>query len=244
MTEQRHLPYCPDGAHRLDLYRPSQPAGSLLLYFHGGGLEGGDKADLDRMPELLTESGITLASANYRMYPQARFPDYVDDCARAAAWAAQYAQGQKGLSRLYIGGSSAGAYLAMMLFLDARYLARYGLDPWDISGYLFDAGQPTTHFNVLRERGLDTRLVRVDEAAPIYHITQDFPAGRALPRLLLMAADSDMPNRLEQNRLLIGTLLHFGYPQDHISFMLMEHATHCQYTGGADFCRRVAAFAR
>ena len=43
MTEQRHLPYGSDGAHRLDIYRPSQPAGSLLLYFHGGGLAGGDK---------------------------------------------------------------------------------------------------------------------------------------------------------------------------------------------------------
>ena len=61
-----------------DSYTPHQPSGNLLLYFHGGGLEGGDKSDLNLMPEMLTDQGITLVSANYRMYPEARFPDYVD----------------------------------------------------------------------------------------------------------------------------------------------------------------------
>lgn len=242
MIVQKDMPYGSGSAHRLDLYTPHQTSGNLLLYFHGGGLEGGDKSDLNLMPEMLTDQGITLVSANYRMYPEARFPDYVDDCARAAAWAWQYAQSQASPLGLYIGGSSAGAYLAMMLFADNRYLARYGLNPWSASGYLFDAGQPTTHFNVLRERGWDPRLVRLDEAAPIFHITQDFPAGRPLPRLLILLADHDMPNRLEENRLLMGTLLHFGYPQDHIGFRVMQNAAHCQYTGGADFCRQVVDF--
>ena len=188
MIVQKDMPYGSGSAHRLDLYTPHQPSGNLLLYFHGGGLEGGDKSDLILMPEMLTDQGITLVSANYRMYPEARFPDYVDDCARAAAWAWQYAQSQ---------------------------------------------ASPL---------GLDPRLVRLDEAAPIFHITQDFPAGRPLPRLLILLADHDMPNRLEQNRLLMGTLLHFGYPQDHIGFRVMQNAAHCQYTGGADFCRQVVDF--
>ena len=140
MIVQKDMPYGSGSAHRLDLYTPHQPSGNLLLYFHGGGLEGGDKSDLNLMPEMLTDQGITLVSANYRMYPEARFPDYVDDCARAAAWAWQYAQSQASPLGLYIGGSSAGAYLAMMLFADNRYLARYGLNPWSASGYLFDAG--------------------------------------------------------------------------------------------------------
>ena len=134
MIVQKDMPYGSGSAHRLDLYTPHQPSGNLLLYFHGGGLEGGDKSDLNLMPEMLTDQGITLVSANYRMYPEARFPDYVDDCARAAAWAWQYAQSQASPLGLYIGGSSAGAYLAMMLFADNRYLARSGLNPWSASG--------------------------------------------------------------------------------------------------------------
>ena len=53
---------------------------------------------------------------------------------------------------LYVGGSSAGAYIAMMLCFDPAYLKPYGVS--NIQGYLFDAGQPTVHFRVLKERGL------------------------------------------------------------------------------------------
>ena len=45
-----------------------------------------------------------------------------------------------------------------------------GVDTDFISGYISDSAQMTTHFNVLRERGLDTRLERIDEAAPLFYL--------------------------------------------------------------------------
>ena len=55
----------------------------------------------------------------------------------------------------------------MMLMLDAHWLARLDMSPADAAGFIFNAGQPTTHYNVLRERGMDPKRVVVDEAAPL-----------------------------------------------------------------------------
>ena len=58
----------------------------------------------------------------------------------------------------------------MMLCFDDKYLSACGVPADIIKGYVHDAGQPSTHFNVQRERGLDPRRVIIDEATPIYHI--------------------------------------------------------------------------
>ena len=83
---------------------------------------------------------------------------------------------------------------------------------------------------MLRERGLDTRLIRVDEAAPIYFINQ-VESPEKLPKYELIVSDGDMYNRVEQNRLLYRTMLHFGYPESRVGFRLMEGYSHCGYCG-------------
>ncbi len=113
----------------------------------------------------------------------------------------------------------------MMLCFAERYLDRYGINPNDLAGYIFDAGQPTTHFNVLRERGLDPRKVVIDEAASIYHIRED--SGR--PPFLLIAAEHDLPNRLEQTMLFRSTLREFGYDDRKIEFKILQGYSHCAY---------------
>ena len=112
-----------------------------------------------------------------------------------------------------------------------------GLLNRDFAGWFFDAGQPTTHYNVLRERGEDTRLIRVDEAAPLYYITSDFKGE--LPSLQMIVADGDMPSRPEQNLLLRAALLHFGYPAEKIGFRVMRGYGHCGYGGEEKDGRRI-----
>ena len=226
-------------ACRLDVYLPDTGApGRTFVYFHGGGIEGGDKDFLQLHAPVLTERGAAVISANYRMYPAAKFPDFVVDAAAAVAWAAKNLPGE-----VYVGGSSAGAYLSMMLYLDRRYLAEAGFDADAVAGWVFDAGQPTTHFNVLREQGKNTQLVRVDEAAPIYFADEKRFAGvEKFPRILLICADNDMPGRLEQNRLLMKTMDVFGFPAEKIDFRLMEGFTHCAYDGLPLFGEMLADF--
>lgn len=215
----------------LDLYMPKgRPCPPAILYFHGGGLENGDRTCERAVYEYSARNGVAVIAADYRMYPAAKYPDFIVDAAKAACWAKRNA-GQYGLGDLYIGGSSAGSYLTMMLFFDPAYLAAHGLKFTDFAGFLFDAGQPTVHYNVLRERGEDTRLVHIDAAAPIFHITADYDAASFLPKVQLLAADDDIPCRLEQNLLLQADMLNFGYPKGRIRMRIMKGYSHCGYVG-------------
>ena len=118
----------------------------------------------------------------------------------------------------------------MMLCFDPKYLGRHGLKPWDIRGYVHDAGQPTAHFNVLREQGVDTKRVIVDETAPLYHVGA---YGNECSRMLFLLSDNDMPNRYEQTMLMLSTLKYFDYDQEKISWKLM-HGKHCAYVRAWD----------
>lgn len=131
---------------------------SFFIYFHGGALEAGRKEDISNEFKDITNN-IALVSVEYRKYPKAKFPEFINDAAKAISFIVKYNEDKKLFSNYFVGGSSAGAYLAMMTYFDKRYLKEYGIEPSFISGWFFDAGQPTTHFNVLREKGLDTSLL-------------------------------------------------------------------------------------
>ena len=130
-----------------------------------------------------------------------------------------------GLSALmFVGGSSAGGYLSMMLCFDKRYLEKHGICPMDISGFVHDSGQPTSHFNVLKEMGKDFRRVIVDETAPLYFVGID----PEYPPMLLIVADQDMENRYEQTVLVRSTMEHFEYDMSKVELKLM-HGRHCAH---------------
>ncbi len=209
----------------MDIHLPSGECRAVFLYMHGGGLENGKKEGQAKVGEYLAEKGYAFASINYRMYPTAAYPDFIEDAAAAVAYLKKNLQAIAGCDRLFVGGSSAGGYLSMMLCYDPKYLSRHGLSNADIAGYFHDAGQPTAHFHVLEyDRQLDSRRVIVDESAPLYHIglLESYPPQR------FIVSDNDMVGRYEQTMLLLRTLSHFGY--SHYDHVLM-HGRHCEYVG-------------
>lgn len=213
----------------LDMYLPDTDAPCpVFIYFHGGGIEGGSKIDISEDFKNITSNGIALVSADYRMYPNAKFPEFIEDAAKAIDFVMKYGEANNLFSDIFAGGSSAGAYITMMTYFDSLYLHKYGIIPDSISGWFFDAGQPTVHFNVLRERGLDTRLVRVDEAAPIYYIDHDVDSTNQ-SRMTFIVAENDMPNRLEQTKMILKTLEQFNYDMSKVDYKLMAGCTHCSY---------------
>ena len=212
----------------LDVYLPECDAFPVLLYFHGGGLEGGDKSGAGLFFDYLTSHGIAVVSANYRMYPRAKYPDFLIDAADATAWTAKQMEKYGKIKGIYISGSSAGGYIAQMLCFDKSWLSPHGISPTDLAGFVFDAGQPTCHFNVLRERGLDTRRVIVDDSAPLYHIGE----SEQYPPMLVIVSDHDMRNRYEQTQLMVSTLKHFGHADK--VYVKVMNGTHCAYIGAAD----------
>lgn len=222
----------------LDLYLPEGNAFDLFVYFHGGGIESGSKGEDVEALSGLIDRGIGVAKVNYRLYPFAQYPDFIRDCAAALSWTKKHIDEFGKCRKIYAGGSSAGGYITMMLYFDKRYLAPFQLTPLDFAGFVFDAGQPTTHFNVLRERGIDPRRVIVDEAAPIYHI-KDYDGE---PPVLIIVSGNDMPNRYEQTQLLMSTMLQFGYPKENIIYRYMESSDHCAYCNQPVFSQMIGDF--
>ena len=217
------------GAHELqkfDLYLPEKEKFPLFVYFHGGGLEKGDKAREAKIAKSLCALGIGMISANYRMFPEAKYPDFILDAATVTAWA--FANGKAyGAENIYVGGSSAGGYLSMMLCFDKRWLGAHGIDPMQVTGFYHDAGQPTAHFKVLEYGGVDSRRVIVDDSSPLYYVG----LADKYPPMRFALAEEDMQNRYEQTQLLLSTMKHFGYenydlvmrPGKHVKYLRRDN---------------------
>ena len=212
----------------LDLYLPDTDEFSVFVYFHGGGINGGDKEGHIFINDLV-QKGVAVVCANYRLYPTAVFPEFIQDAATAVVWVKNNIGNYGKCTKLFVGGSSAGGYITQLLCFDKKYFAIHDFDADSIDGYFLDAGQPTSHFNVLKERGYDYRRVIIDETAPIYFID----GRRNYPPMKIIVSDNDMENRLEQTKLLVSTLKHFECDMSKVDFEIVENCGHCGY------CERV-----
>lgn len=217
----------------VDFYLPEREESEtpLFIHFHGGGIESGSRK-CEYVVELAEHYGIAVASADYRMYPKAKFPEFIEDAASVCAYVLKKF-GSKYKS-IIIGGSSAGAYLSMMLYFAPEYLYKHGIRPEDYDGFIFDAGQPTTHFNVLRERGLNCNCIRVDDASPLFFIDKKINNPEEKPPVLIINADNDMENRREQTMLLMGVMKTFGYDMSKVEYILLDGFGHCGYCSVRD----------
>ena len=223
MNSLLNICYSPEKHQYLDIHLPKNNIFPVLVYFHGGGLESGDKSEDKIFYDYMNKQGIAIVTANYRMYPHAKYPDFLTDAAEAVAWVFKNINSYGKSSGIFIGGSSAGGYISQMLCFDESWLGKHNIKPNDISGFIHDAGQPTCHFNVLRERGMDTRRVIIDDSSSLYHIV----SNKKYPPMYIIVSDNDMENRYEQTMLLISTLKHCGYEKN-IELNVM-HGTHCEY---------------
>lgn len=217
----------PNGQPLLDLYLPDDPVPGtpVVVWFHGGGFVNDSKeGDPGAIAAELANAGIVCANANYRLYPEAKYPEFIEDGASAIAWCRDNLKHYiPSPGKIFAGGESAGAYLTMMLCFNRSFLLKHGIDPdTDIAGWIHGGGQPTTHFNVLKERGMDSRRVIVDDAAPLYYIDRNTFAP-----MVLLATDNDIPGRMYQNYLVEATLRHWGFEKE-IDLRILKGA-HCAF---------------
>jgi acetyl esterase/lipase len=130
----------PDPRQALDVYAPTARAGGAALpvaiFFYGGAWESGSRADYAFAGQALAAQGFVAVVPDYRLYPQVRFPDFLDDGAAAIRWVRDSIGGYGGdPARIVLVGHSAGAYNAAMLALDTRYLRRAGVDPRSVRAF-------------------------------------------------------------------------------------------------------------
>ena len=183
----------------LDLFLPDEECFSLIVHFHGGGLVEGDKGDTYEFVKHLVKKGYGVATANYSLLPNNKYPSFIEDARDAVKFAKDYVSKLANIKELLISGQSAGAYLTLMLCFDHHYLKDVGIDPSEISLFISDSAQPTVHFNILKyERNLPSDLVLIDETCPMYYVDKN--TSNSL--LILFTYTNDIPNRMEQNKAL------------------------------------------
>lgn len=111
------------GEHiKLRIYRPKDGAGLRpgLVYFHGGGWVMGSMLACEHIcMRIAADAGVIVASAEYRLAPDHRYPAGLHDCVDATRWVYDQAD-EMGIdqSRFGVGGDSAGGNLAAAVVLD------------------------------------------------------------------------------------------------------------------------------
>ena len=210
----------------LDIYYANEEK-DVIIYFHGGGFTCGSKYDphMVAVAESFANQGYTFVSVNYSLYPNTKFPSYLVEAAKAVGYVCNVLN----IKHPFIAGTSAGAYIAMMLCFNKELLLNEGVNPLDIKGWIFESGQPTSHFNIMQiEKGLDPDLQRIDELAPLYYVNKE---TRLSPALFILYTN-DLVNRYEQNKLLISTLHNYDKNCE-LSEILLK-GNHCEGSSHVD----------
>jgi acetyl esterase/lipase len=135
---QADIPYGDGPRRTLDLYTPETPRadGKAVIFFYGGSWNSGKKGDYLFVGQTLAERGITCIIPDYRLYPEVRFPAFVEDGAQATRWAVD----KVGVENLFVMGHSAGAEIAAMLAVNTPYLVKVGVDRMRLRGLIGLAG--------------------------------------------------------------------------------------------------------
>lgn len=134
------------GAHerqKLDVYLPkNRKPHAAIVFFHGGGWKRGDRKLYRLLGTALTGRGYALIVPDYRVFPEARFPTFVEDAALAIKWVRDNAA-LFGGAPLFTMGHSAGAHIGALLSLDQSYLGAHGIDNSLLRGFIGLAGPYT-----------------------------------------------------------------------------------------------------
>ncbi len=221
-----NLAYGDHPRQALDLYLPDNSArpAPLLVWFYGGGWDSGDKAHYAFVASRFNALGYAVAIPDYRLVPEVRFPAFVSDGAEALRRLMDYAEQHPATlapAPLVLAGHSAGAYIAVQLVADPRYLARVGLARQDIAGiiglsgpydfYPYVPGPAQAAFGGAPPRESQPVLQDLSQMPPLLLITGDSDTT-VLPLNSVHLAEAAPAARLERVAGMshAGTLLALG----------------------------------
>jgi len=123
-------PYGDAPRQRLDLYLPKrrEPSRGTVVFVYGGAWRGGRKADYEFVAHALTGLGYAVVIPDYRLFPEVRFPEIVEDVAAAIAFVAQSELIATFEDGFVLMGHSSGAHTAALIALDPMWLDATGTD--------------------------------------------------------------------------------------------------------------------
>lgn len=246
------LAYGPHPRHRVDVYAPRDAIENprpVVVFFHGGDWSEGypGKESLRFVGDALTSRGFVAVVANYRRYPDVRFPAFVDDGAAAVVWARHnIAEFGGDPDRLFVMGHSAGGHTATMIALNPDYMRRAGGDASWITAVIGISGPyaflPMPEDPLLRD--LFGPPERYEQSQVINYVREDQPP------MLLMAGTRDTRVPLECMRRLEDRVRRYDLPlevktyeQGHI-MMIASFATPVRWNRRRPVIDDIAAFVR
>lgn len=138
----RDVSYGSGPRQQVDVYpAPGTGAKPVVVFFYGGGWDSGRRQDYAWAARALAAQGFVTVVPDYRLVPEVRFPAFLEDSAAAVRWARDHAAEYGGdPDRIVLMGHSAGAYNAVMLGLDRRFLDAAGVPQSAIRGVVGLAG--------------------------------------------------------------------------------------------------------
>ncbi|MGX5793846.1 alpha/beta hydrolase [Pseudomonas sp. E2-15] len=223
-TKTASIAYGDDPRQKLDIYRPSKasPNAPVVVFFYGGSWNSGAKDDYGFVGEALASRGIVAVIADYRLYPQVRYPLFLQDNAQAVAWTYQHiADYGADPKQLYLMGHSSGAYNASMLALDARWLGEVNMSPSMFKGWVGLAGP----YDFLPIDNPDVKPVfffpdSPPDSQPINHVSAGAP-----PSLLIASTSDSLVNPTRNTGGLAKKLRAADVPVEEFYFTKTNHAT-------------------
>lgn len=217
-----NIPFSPEHPLlALDVYTPSHIQNApVVVFFYGGRWATGSKDQYKFVGQALTAQGFVTVIADYRKYPQVRFPEFVKDAARAVQWTHDNI-GQYGgdPAKLFVMGHDAGAQIAALLALDANYLKAVGGNRSWLRGMIGLAGP----YDFMPITAPDLR----DLFGPPDQFTQSQPImfadGHNPPLLLMTGLDDEsvLPSNTEN---LYKAVIKAGGPAEIVTYPKMSHS--------------------
>jgi len=185
---ERGVAYGALDRHKLDVYASAagDKHGPIALFFYGGGWRSGDRSTYGFAGSALAARGITTVIADYRLYPEVKFPEFVEDAALAYRWV--HDNLAKPNSRpIVLICHSAGAHIAALLAVNPSYLHDTGSALPAPSGLIGLAGpyafDPTTYKTT---KAIFSEVKVAATARPAEQVTADAP-----PALLFHGLEDD-----------------------------------------------------
>ncbi len=214
---------------KLDIYRPSATAPSggypMVVFFYGGSWNSGSRTDYKFVGEALASRGVVTLVADYRLYPEVTYPDFLQDSASALAYGLREARSLSAdPTRVFVMGHSAGGYNAAMLALDERWLKEQGQDPKRLAGWIGLAGP------------YDFYPIENPDAKPVFHHPNyppdsqpiEFAQAGSPPTFIGAAEDDKLVNPTRNSAQMVARLRAVGVP---VSYQVYPRANHVTLAG-------------
>lgn len=204
----------------LDVYSPANAARApVVVFFFGGRWAEGSKEQYKFVGQALADRGIVAVIPNQRLYPQVRYPKFLQDNARAVRWTReQIAQYGGDPNRIVLLGHSSGAYNAVMLTLKDDLLKQVGGDRTWIRGTIGLSG-PYDFLPIT-----DPDLRDLFGAPEYYDQTQPvlYPDGKN-PPILLMHGQDDQIVYVKNTESLAARISAANGPVETVIYPKMSH---------------------